>query len=81
MDSFYKNLSNGDTKDIALQKSKISFLESNRQNGLSHPYYWSGFIISGNTSSIHSPNYWAWIGLGILLTSIAGFLVFRNKES
>jgi len=81
MDSFYKNLSNGDTKDIALQKSKISFLESNRQNGLSHPYYWSGFIISGNTSSIHSPNYWAWIGLGILLTVIAGFLVFRNKES
>lgn len=81
MDSFYKNLSDGDTKDMALQKAKISFLNNNRQNGLSHPYYWSGFIISGNTAPLTSPNYWVWIGLGILLSAIAGFLVFRKKEN
>ena len=81
MDSFYKNLSNGDAKDIALQKAQRAFLQSNRQNGLSHPYYWSGFIISGNTQPLVTPNYWIWIGLGILLSIIAGFLVLGRKGS
>jgi len=80
MDAFYKNLSEGDSKDIALQNAKKTFLKTNRQNGLSHPYYWSGFIISGNTTPIHSTNYWFWIGLGVLLSIVAGFLVFRNKK-
>ncbi len=80
MDSFYKNLSDGDSKDVALQKSQISFLESNRENGLSHPYHWSGFIISGNAEPLIAPNYWVWIGLGILLSAVAGFLVFGKKK-
>lgn len=80
MDSFYQNLAECDTKDLALQNAKKAFLNTNKQNGLSHPYYWSGFIISGNTESLTSPNYWVWIGLGILLSIVAGFLVFRRKE-
>ncbi|TMM52223.1 CHAT domain-containing protein [Maribacter algarum] len=80
MDSFYKNLSNGDTKDVAMQKSQISFLESNRQNGLAHPYYWSGFIVSGNTEPLSATNYWFWIELGILLSIVAGFMVFGKKN-
>lgn len=81
MDSFYKNLSEGNAKGVALQKAKINFLESNRQNGLSHPYYWSGFIISGNTEPLTSPNHWIWISLGTLLAIVGGFFLFRKKIS
>ncbi len=49
MSGFYKNLSQGDSKDIALQKAQVQFLNQNRQNGFAHPYYWSAFVISGNT--------------------------------
>lgn len=80
MDSFYKNLSHGLYKDLALQNAKKSFLKTNRQNGLSHPYYWSGFIISGNITPLTSPNYWVWITLGILLCAVAGFLIFGKKK-
>lgn len=80
MDSFYKNLADGDTKDLALQKAKNLFLNNNRENGLSHPYYWSGFIISGNTEPIVTNNYMVLLGLAVLLAAVAGFLVFGRKE-
>ncbi|KAG1650156.1 Tetratricopeptide repeat protein 28 [Nymphon striatum] len=83
MDAFYRNLSDGNNKDEALQKAKKSFLETNRQNGLSHPYYWSGFIISGNTAALTSPNYIMWVGIGIfvLLSIITGFFLFRRRQA
>ena len=83
MDAFYRNLSDGNNKDEALQKAKKSFFETNRQNGLSHPYYWSGFIISGNTAALTSPNYIMWVGIGIfvLLSIIAGFFLFRRRQA
>jgi len=81
MDSFYKNLAKGEAKDLALQKSQIDFLNANRQNGLSHPYYWSGFVISGNTSPLVSPTNWFWILLGILALVIAGSIFYRKRKN
>lgn len=81
MDSFYENLSAGDSKDLALQEAKKSFLYANRQNGLSHPYYWSGFIVSGNTTQLTAPDYLAWIGIAIILSLIAGFIFFRSRKN
>ncbi len=82
MDSFYKNLAKGEAKDRALQKSQIAFLNVNRQNGLSHPYYWSGFVISGNTAPLVSPTNWIWIALAIsaLAIVIVGFVLFRKRK-
>lgn len=78
MDFFYKNLADGDTKDLALQKAKNTFLENNRQNGLSHPYYWSGFIISGNTAPLTTPTHWLSIVFGIVIIGFLGLLVFKR---
>lgn len=80
MDSFYKNLAKGEAKDRALQKSQIEFLNANQQNGLSHPYYWSGFVISGNTAPLVSPTNWIWIALTILALAIIGFVLFRKRK-
>lgn len=57
MGDFYKYLAYGDSKDQALREAKLSFLEKNRDNGLSHPYYWSGYIIQGNTKPLVSKSY------------------------
>lgn len=81
MDSFYKNLAAGKAKDMALQKSQIDFLNANRQNNLSHPYYWSAFVISGNTSPLVTTNYWLWIVIGILAVSAFGIFLLRKKRS
>jgi CHAT domain-containing protein len=47
MRSFYGNLSSGLSKTQALRNAKIAMMNSS----YSDPYYWAGFILSGNASS------------------------------
>jgi len=80
MDDFYKNLANGNSKDKALQKAKIDFLNANGQNALSHPYYWSGFVISGNTNAVVDSNLWIWIVSGVLLVILFGGYLLKKRK-
>ncbi|MGJ8594200.1 MAG: CHAT domain-containing protein [Aquaticitalea sp.] len=80
MDDFYRHLSEGAHKDVALQQAQLDFLENNSQNALSHPYYWSAFVISGNSEAIVTPNYWIWAIIGGLCL-IAILVFFRRKKS
>jgi CHAT domain-containing protein len=34
----------------ALRKAQLAFLESSQER--SHPYYWSGFVVTGNLSAL-----------------------------
>lgn len=81
MDAFYKNLAAGDTKNTALKKAKVDFLQANRENALAHPYYWSGFVISGNTSALSPGSSAQFVQWGILLfiALISGVLFLRKK--
>jgi len=44
---FYQHLKNGATKDVALQQAKLQYCS---EAGIrqSHPFYWAGFVQSGN---------------------------------
>ncbi|MBD1263104.1 CHAT domain-containing protein [Maribacter polysiphoniae] len=81
MGSFYKNLSKGDAKDVALQKSQLHFLNTNRDNGLSHPYYWSGFVISGNTLPLSLSFNWVWTSIGAIVILVGGLFYFRRRRT
>ncbi|MGO1584340.1 MAG: CHAT domain-containing protein [Mesonia sp.] len=83
MDFFYKNLSEGKTKDLALQQAQLSFIKENNQNALAHPYYWSGFVLSGNTTAIATGNnnIWIWYVFIILAFIILGILMIRKRKS
>ncbi|WGD35251.1 CHAT domain-containing protein [Olleya sp. YS] len=80
MSNFYENLSKGHTKSKALQEAKVNFVKSNKDNALSHPYYWSGFIISGHTEALTTTNYWLWIGISLIGVLLL-WLLFRKKTS
>lgn len=80
MDDFYKNLSEGKDKAKALQQAKIKFLNENKDNALAHPYYWSGFILSGNNQPLTSANYWLYILGGFIMVTLLFFL-FRRKSA
>lgn len=80
MTSFYKNLSKGEAKDLALQNAQIEFLDNNRDNALSHPYYWSAFVISGNTLALSLPYNWIWFILVTLVVLVSGYLYFKTKK-
>jgi len=79
MGSFYNNLANGDTKDKALQKAQKAFLKTNSQNALAHPYYWSGFVISGNNAPLKKNMNWGYLAIGAVLI-VTGVWTFRRKK-
>ena len=83
MKDFYKHLAEGKTKSEALQQAKLDFIKNYSAN----PYYWSAFILSGNSSSIKiheasSLTLLYFLGLILLLGSVYFFLKrFRRKYS
>ena len=78
MNSFYKNISKGKPKNIALQQAQLFFISENNQNTLVHPYYWSGFVISGNTIALTTTNYWPWLGIFPVLILALLFFIKRK---
>jgi len=48
---FYQHLKAGETKDVALQKAKLQYCAD---AGIreSHPFYWAGFVQSGNRRAL-----------------------------
>jgi len=82
MESFYLNLSKGKEKNTALKNAKINYIENHKNTNLAHPFYWSGFILSGDTSVIEADNdsYLAIIFIfGIVLLLL--FVINQRKKS
>lgn len=81
MKDFYKNLKNRESKSKALRTAKLNYIDSHSLSETS-PYYWSSFILLGDTDVINLESDFTtlhYIILGfILLLSI--FLFFRFKK-
>ena len=59
MEYFYIHLKKGETKDEALKNAKLDYLKNTNDALLKHPYYWSGFVVTGNTEAlVKTHNYW-----------------------
>jgi CHAT domain-containing protein len=84
MKQFYRNLKTGMPIDEALQQAKIKYLNDNRDNAnLLAPFYWGGFVLSGNSTRIDSLKgsnlgYLWYIG-GFLLLAFFVFLFIKRK--
>lgn len=74
MESFYKHLKAGNSKDEALKKAKLEYLDTTDDVTLRHPFYWSGFVISGDVSAIESHSS-TWIFAVILAAILVLFLI------
>ncbi|WP_178986756.1 CHAT domain-containing protein [Winogradskyella helgolandensis] len=62
MSYFYKHLKRGEYKDEALKNAKLDYIENTDDDLLKHPYYWSGFVITGNTDAlVETHNYWFYL--------------------
>jgi len=59
MESYYKNLKEGQTKNHAIALAKLAYLEQADQNN-SHPYYWAAFVQFGDLNALVSPKDVRW---------------------
>ncbi len=82
MKYFYTGLKDGKTKADALREAKLLFIKNVSPN----PYYWSGFVLVGNTESL--PSYYSsgmtgnvmYYILGGMLAVMIGLILARKKR-
>ncbi len=82
MIDFYRYLKKGESKSEALRMAKISYLDKNKGSILSHPYYWSGFVLNGNTDPIEIDNatsLWGWVVLAIFGILLMGYFYKKYR--
>lgn len=79
MNSFYVHLSKGKTKDEALQNAKFDYLQNTNDELLKHPYYWSGFVLSGNTDALVKNEYGLYLIL-LITVLLIGLLLYHRKK-
>lgn len=74
-ESFYKYLSQGLPKDVALQKAKLEFIQSgDKTNEL--PYYWAAGIVLGKADPLPEERYSRAFPVIVGIIALALFLVF-----
>lgn len=84
MTYFYSYLKEGKTKNEALQLAKLEYIKNSNEEVLKHPYYWAGFILSGDMMALKTTDDTLSYG-GILLVAvlISGMLIlmyFKRKN-
>jgi CHAT domain-containing protein len=83
MKQFYSYLKKGFQKDKAMQMAKLDYL-ANANMLKSHPYFWSLFVVSGETSPVSIQegkiNYYVYITLGIALL-LSLFAMIKRKSA
>ncbi len=79
MTSFYKYLKKGKSKQEAMRLSKMDYLEG-ADDLTSNPYFWSGFVVVGDSSPIYRKSgmaYW----ISIIAIFIGILIFFQYKKS
>ncbi|MCK4922562.1 MAG: CHAT domain-containing protein [Bacteroidales bacterium] len=82
MERFYYYLGRGDSKSGALHKAKLDFL-SNADQLKSNPFFWSSFVLVGDTTPIYRSRFMVHLlNIGILMIPIPifFFLFFRYRK-
>ena len=81
MNFFYKNLDQGQSKNEALRNAKLEYLKTSDDSVLKHPYYWAGFVISGDMSPMNSwSNLWVFMIGGVLFLLII-FMLYKRYHN
>ena len=78
VESFYKNLKEGDSKSESMRKARIKYLRSATQMG-SHPYFWSTLVIYGDNSPLYYRRFIAF-GAVIIVFLIAFLLIVYLRK-
>jgi tetratricopeptide (TPR) repeat protein len=69
--NFYKYLKNGMSKDVALQKAQLEFIQV---SGSPLPYFWSGMVLIGNADPISLAREYYFLWLGVILMVLIGIV-------
>lgn len=79
---FYDNLTKGMDKDKALQKAKVTYLET-AEGRTAAPQYWAGLVLIGNTAPIDLSRTvaWWWYVLAGIVAALLLLVILKNRKT
>ncbi len=85
MENFYHFLSKGATKDEALQKAKLKYVESAAPLTI-HPFYWANFVVIGDTQplkyvddSVGKEKFRNWLYIFVIIAFGLGIVLIKKE--
>lgn len=81
--NFYESLDNGFSKNIALQQAKKAYLKQQSDPALKEPYFWAGFVLTGDISPIitkSNPSRSIWIVIVVIILVMFTFLILQKRK-
>jgi CHAT domain-containing protein len=79
MTDFYKYLKRGKSKQEAMRLAKIDYLDSS-DDLTSNPYFWSGFVVLGDSSPIYKKSGMAyWVSILALFIGLLVFFQYKKR--
>ncbi|WP_299678419.1 CHAT domain-containing protein [uncultured Dokdonia sp.] len=79
MTNFYKNISEGKSKSLALHDAKLNYLKNHKGSEVS-PYYWSSFILIGDTNPLpKESNFLYYVAISLILI-IGGLMFYLRRK-
>jgi CHAT domain-containing protein/tetratricopeptide (TPR) repeat protein len=80
INSFYKYLNSGMTKDMALRQAKLDHLK-NADQLKAHPFFWSGYVNIGDTAALTNEIwFYKYNKIIILISSIAVLIILIKRK-
>ncbi|WP_458627592.1 CHAT domain-containing protein [Winogradskyella sp. PC D3.3] len=82
LNSFYKNIKQGQNKSLSLHNAKLKYIKNNSLSAVS-PYYWASFIMIGDTGVIKIESEFSTIYYIVIafFTLIITIFYFKRKKS
>jgi CHAT domain-containing protein/tetratricopeptide (TPR) repeat protein len=81
MVNFYQALSDGMSKDEALQNAKVNYLATTNEL-FAHPFYWAGFVVQGDPSplTVQQREFSVWWFGGVVVLLLCLGLVYHYRK-
>ena len=79
MHEFYSQLKAGKPKSEALRMAKLKHLKD-ADNLSANPYHWAALVQLGNDTPLGHSTSWYWWGVGIVLCSLIGGVLYKKKR-
>ncbi|WP_290797845.1 CHAT domain-containing protein [Flavihumibacter sp. UBA7668] len=76
--NFYKELANGSSKSEALRQAKLQHIKE--ASAQSHPYFWAGMTLVGDTDPVYPSRFWWWILAAALLAATTWWLYQKKTR-
>jgi tetratricopeptide (TPR) repeat protein len=81
LELMYEGLNDGLPLSRALQQAKIRYLQSHEEDGLAHPFHWSGIVHAGH-EMVLAPvaDSWPWGYIAAGLCGLLGIVLYKRSS-